>query len=56
MGIYLFHEPLIVAVGSKIPDMGGLLLTIAFVIIGISLSIAMTLVVRKLNLGFIMGE
>ncbi|MCR5798004.1 MAG: acyltransferase, partial [Eubacterium sp.] len=55
MGIYLFHEPLIVAVGSKLPEMG-VLLVLSFSIIGLGLSILMTILLRKIGLRFVMGE
>ena len=57
MGIYLFHEPLILALGSKLPEnWGGVRLVFSFMCIGLSLSIITTLLIRKLKLGFVLGE
>ncbi len=57
MGIYLFHEPLILAVGSQLPNQvrGGILI-LAFVLIGLLFSMGITLLLRTVGLKFVMGE
>lgn len=56
MGIYLFHEPIIISIGSRLPDVRGGTLILIFVIIGLTLSMGMTVIIRRLKLNFIIGE
>lgn len=56
MGIYLFHEPLIVAIGSKLPgEMRGAVV-LSFIVVGVFFSMGITIFLRKIGLKFVMGE
>lgn len=57
MGIYLFHEPVLVVLGSKMPnDAGEGVLVLNLVVIGILVSSIVTLLLRKIRCGFVLGE
>ncbi len=56
MGIYLFHEPSIIIVGGMLPESMGGEIAACFFLIGLSSSILITELLRKIRMGFIMGE
>lgn len=57
MGIYLFHEPIIVALGGLIPyHFPAVFLVLSFFAIGLAFSIAVAVLLRKVGLKWVMGE
>lgn len=56
MGIYLFHTPIIRIVAYYMGNHSPIIIILATFIIGLMSSILLTLLVRKLHLGFIIGE
>lgn len=59
MGIYLFHEPMLELVAAYeylLPHMNMLFETVVLTVISILISIAITILIKKLRIGWIIGE
>lgn len=56
MGIYLFHEPILYLVLSKYYGINSYLLTCIMFIVGMLISVIITLLLRKTKMGIVLGE